>query len=72
MLQSSLAGGYLQQVTDSWLTITFLSPIAVAIARSVGSYLTIITRLLYDSCVLIPENVIDQNLCIESIVYEIT
>ena len=42
-----LFGLYLQQVTDSLLTITPLGPIAVAIAKSVDSYLaTSIARLL--------------------------
>jgi len=41
------SGWYLQQVTDSPLTITSLCPIAVAIAKSVDSYLaTSIARLL--------------------------
>jgi len=41
------SGGYLQQVTDILLTITSLGPIAVAIAKSVDSYLaTSIARLL--------------------------
>jgi len=42
-----LSGWYLQQVTDSLLTITSLGLIAVAIAKSVDSYLaTSIARLL--------------------------
>ena len=42
-----LSGRYLQQVTDCLLTITPLGPIAVAIAKSVDSYLaTSIARLL--------------------------
>ena len=43
-----LSGWYLQQVTDSFLTITIsFSPIAVAIAKSVDSYLaTSIARLI--------------------------
>jgi len=70
---SLFCGGYLQQVTDSLLTITFLSLIGVVIAKSYDSYLaTSIARLLEDSRVYSPERVIDKRSCIESKVYERT
>jgi len=64
------SGLYLQQVTNSLLTITSLSPVAVAIAKSVDSYLaTSIARLICDRRVLVPASVMDKGLCIDSIVY---
>ena len=49
------------------------SPIAVAIAKSVDSYLTtVIARLIYDARVVIPASVIGKDLYIESLVYERT
>jgi len=69
MLQSSLsrvilAAGNRLSPNDH----CFLSSIAVAIAKSVDSYVvTSIARVISDTCVLIPESVIDKDLCIESI-----
>ena len=63
----------MQRVTDSSITITASCLISVAIAKSFDSYLArSIVRLIEDRRVLIPESVMDKDLCIESIVYEIT